>query len=135
MNFPLLLDTHMWIWWMLGDPALSRKEREFLDNLPAHARPVISDISLWEFGNLVALGRLRIGIGAESWLEKAASPQTVSVQPITPAIVGEMNRLSENFHRDPADRLIVATARHLGIPLATRDGKIRKARLVPLWKA
>lgn len=135
MNPPPLLDTHVWIWWMLGDPGLSRAERDALDALPAEVRPVISDISLWEFATLVDLGRIQINGSVENWLQIAASPATVRIQPITPGIVAEMNRLPAAFHRDPADRLIVATARHLKLPLATMDRKMRKARLAPLWKA
>jgi PIN domain nuclease of toxin-antitoxin system len=58
----------------------------------------------------------------------------VRIQPVTPAIVSEMNKLPSSFHRDPADRLIVATSRYLKTPLATSDRKIRKSRLVSLWK-
>lgn len=134
MNPPPVLDTHVWIWWMLGDPGLSRAERDALDALPSNARPVISDISLWEFATLVDLGRIKIQDSVENWLRIAASPSTVRIQPITPDIVSEMNRLPASFHRDPADRLIVATARVLKQPLATMDRKIRKARLAPLWK-
>jgi PIN domain nuclease of toxin-antitoxin system len=130
-----LLDTHVWIWWMLGDPGLSRAEREALDAMPVETRPVISDISLWEFATLVDLGRIEIESSVDDWLRIAASPATVRVQSITPGIVAEMNRLPANFHRDPADRLIVATARFLKIPLATKDHKIRRSRLVTLWKA
>lgn len=135
MNASPLLDTHVWIWWMLGDPGLSRAEREALDALPAHARPVISDISLWEFATLVDLGRLRIVGSIDDWLRVAASPATVKIQPITPAVVAEMNRLPQSFQRDPAGRLIVATARSLKLPLATKDRKIRSAKLLPLWRA
>lgn len=134
MNLSPLLDTHVWIWWMLGDPGLSRGEREALDALPADARPVISDISLWEFATLVDLGRIQIRCSVEDWLRIAASPATVRVHPITPGIVAEMNRLPATFHRDPADRLIVSTARFLKLPLATKDRKIRGSRLAPLWK-
>jgi PIN domain nuclease of toxin-antitoxin system len=134
MNVPPLLDTHVWIWWMLGDPGLSRTEREALDALPHEARPVISDISLWEFAMLVDIGRVKIAGNIDDWLGIAASPATVRIQPITPRIVAEMNRLPAGFHRDPADRLIVATALSLKLPLATKDRKIRSARLAKLWK-
>ena len=134
MNPAPLLDTHVWIWWLLGDPGLSRTERDALDALPADSRPLISAISLWEFATLVDLGRIQINGSVEDWLKIAASPSTVRVQPITSGIVAEMNRLPASFHRDPADRLIVATARFLKLPLATKDRKIRVSRLVPLWK-
>ena len=134
MISPPVLDTHVWIWWMLGDPNLSRAERNALDALPSAVRPVLCDISLWEFATLVDMGRVEIDVTVEEWLQVAAAPSTVKIQPITPGIVAEMNRLPASFHRDPADRLIAATARFLKHPLATKDRKIRNSRWVPLWK-
>ena len=134
MIIPPLLDTHVWIWWMLGDSSLSQAERDTLDALAPDTRPVLCDISLWEFATLVDLGRVQINGSVDDWLRVAASPATVRIQPITPGIVSEMNRLPETFHRDPADRLIVATARFLKLSLATKDRKIRRSKLVPLWK-
>lgn len=134
MISPPVLDTHVWIWWMLGDPNLSRAERDALDALPPAVRPVLCDISLWEFATLVDMGRVEIDVTVEEWLRVAAAPSTVRIQPITSGIVAEMNRLPASFHRDPADRLIVATARFLKHPLATKDRKIRNSRLAPLWK-
>jgi PIN domain nuclease of toxin-antitoxin system len=135
MNMAPVLDTHVWIWWMLGDPRLKSAECDALDSLPPDLRPVLCDISLWEFGTLVDLGRVEIEGDVVAWLQVAASPATVQIQSITPAIIAEMNRLPAGFHRDPADRLIVATARALKLPLATHDRMIRSSRLVQLWKA
>ena len=134
MNSAPVLDTHIWIWWMLGDPGLDQAERDALDALPPENRPVLCDISLWEFATLVDLGRVEIEGTVEDWLRIAASPATVRVQSITPDIVAEMNRLPASFHRDPADRLIVATARFLKLSLATKDRKIRDSQLATLWK-
>ena len=133
MNAPLL-DTHVWIWWILGDPRLDARERDALDTLEPDNRPLLCDISLWEFATLVDLGRVEIDVPLGEWLAVAASPATVRLQPITPGIVAEMNRLPNSFHRDPADRLIVATARSFRRALATHDRKIRKSRLISLWK-
>lgn len=133
MSAPVI-DTHVWIWWMLGAPGLSAAQRDALDSLPAGDRPVLCDISLWEFVTLVDLGRVEIEGTVENWLRVAASPATVRLQPISPGIVAEMNCLPSTFHRDPADRLIVATSRFLKVPLATKDAKIRKSRLTTLWK-
>ncbi len=129
-----LLDTHIWIWWMLGDPQLPAKERHALDSLPPDNRPLLCDISLWEIGTLVDLGRVEIEGSLEDWLNVAASPATVRIQAISPKVVTEMNRLPTGFHRDPADRIIVATSRVLKMPLATKDRRIRKSRLVSLWR-
>lgn len=133
MSAPVI-DTHVWIWWMLGHPTLSTAEREALDSLPSGNRPILCDISLWEFATLVDLGRVEIEGTIENWLRVAASPATVRLQPVSPGIVAEMNRLPSSFHRDPADRLIVATSRFLKAPLATKDGRIRKSRLTTIWK-
>ncbi|MEI7780598.1 MAG: type II toxin-antitoxin system VapC family toxin [Planctomycetota bacterium] len=128
-----LLDTHVWVWWMLGDPRLKPAEREILDGLPGGQRPVLCDISLWEVALLVHVGRLELEDGLDRWLDVAASPGTVEVRPIMPDIVVEMTRLPATFHHDPADRLIVATARAFALPLATHDARIRRSRLATLW--
>lgn len=130
-----LLDTHVWVWWLLGDQRLKPREQEILDGLPADQRPVLCDISLWEVALLVQRGRLQLQVDLSDWLAIAASPATVQILSINPSVVMEMNRLPASFHQDPADRLIVATARVTGLPVATRDERIRRSRLVKLWKA
>ncbi|MBM4010165.1 MAG: type II toxin-antitoxin system VapC family toxin [Planctomycetes bacterium] len=130
-----LLDTHVWVWWMLGDARLPARERAVLDDLPGGHRPRVCDISQWEVAMLVQLGRLKLDDSLEDWLRIAASPATVEVIPITSAIVSEMNRLPANFHQDPADRLIVATARARKLLLATHDVRIRRSRQASLWAA
>ena len=61
-------------------------------------------------------------------------PRSVRILPITPAIAAAVANLPESFHRDPADRVIVATARVTGVPLLTRDSRITGARLVKRWR-
>lgn len=135
MTKPPVLDTHVWVWWMIGDARLTPRERQALDDMPSHSRPVICDISLWEVALLVQVGRLRLDDDLEAWLRIAASPATVEVVPIAPAVVTEMTRFPSTFHQDPADRLIVATAKVAGLPLATHDARIRRSKLAPLWTA
>ena len=135
MTTPPLLDTHVWIWWMLGDDRLPPRERKVLDSLPRGQRPGLCDISLWEVAMLVQLGRLRLDDGLDDWLHIAASSATVDVISISPMVVVEMNRLPATFHQDPADRLIVATAKARGLSLATHDARIRRSRQVALWSA
>ena len=125
-----LLDTHAWIWWIQGDVRLGQKAIDALDALPADDRPYLSDISLWEVVTLVALARVELPESLEMWLDAAADPRTVRVVPVTAAIAAEVARLPATFHRDPADRLIVATSRVLGHPLVTHDRAIARTRLV-----
>ena len=82
---------------------------------------------------LVQLGRLHLEDDLADWLQIAAAPATVDVRSITPAVVVAMNRLPATFHHDPADRLIVATARAWSLPIATHDQRIRRSRSVTLW--
>lgn len=129
-----LLDTHAWVWWICGDPRLTARERNALDNLPPSERPVLAEISLWEVAMLVERGRLELDMDLEHWLAVASAPATVELARVTPAVAAEVARLPDKFHRDPADRLIVATARVRKLRVLTRDRKISGARLVPIWR-
>jgi PIN domain nuclease of toxin-antitoxin system len=130
-----LLDTHAWVWWICGDSRLAPRERQALDNLPPSERPVLAEISLWEVAMLVERGRLELDMDLERWLALASAPATVELARVTPAVAAEVARLPEKFHRDPADRLIVATARVKKLPVLTRDRRITSARVVQLWRA
>jgi PIN domain nuclease of toxin-antitoxin system len=128
-----LLDTHIWLWWIGGERHLSKREMTSLDELSAEQRPFISDISLWEVAVLLELGRWNVAIPFESWLKAACHPRTVEILPITQDIAAEIARLPATFQRDPADRIIVSTARARDIPLFTRDRRILDARLTRKW--
>ena len=129
-----ILDTHAWIWWIAKDNRLGRTPIAALENLPADERPFLCDISLWEVATLLEKGRIGFAIPFEQWLEAAAHPRTVRLLPITPAIAAELALLPQSFHRDPADRVIVATCRVMKLPLLTRDALILRSRLVRKWK-
>jgi PIN domain nuclease of toxin-antitoxin system len=118
---------------MLGDPRLKESEVQKLDAFSRAQRPVVSAISLWEVATLVDLGRITLKEPLDRWLRVASAPAAVSLQPLSPEIMAMMNRLPKDFHRDPADRIIVATARVLELPLATWDQKIIEANVVELW--
>lgn len=91
----------------------------------------ISDISLWEVAMLVSLGRLSVSIPLRDWLEAASAPPLVQRRAISPAVAAEVSALPDDFPRDPADRIIVATARVHAATLLTRDQRIIDAKLVP----
>jgi len=132
---PLLLDTHVWLWWLLGQPQLAVRERDALDRLAAAGTPPgLSAISLWEAQMLAARGRLSIDAPLTHWLPTAAAAETVTVLPLDVAAILALDALPKGFHGDPADRIIVATARAHDLPLATRDGSIRRSRAAKIWK-
>ena len=125
-----LLDTHILIWWLQGDGPLSSAQRRVLDAANADAPLRVSDITLWEIATLHSLGRIGLALPPREWLEKAVAPPLVRRHGISPAIAGEVAALPDSFHRDPADRIIVATARILGATLLTHDRRIVDSGLV-----
>jgi PIN domain nuclease of toxin-antitoxin system len=129
-----LLDTHAWVWWVDQDPRLGARTIDALDRLPIEERPWLSDISLWEVAMLVERGRLTLDIPLGEWLEAAAHPRSVRLLPITTGIAAESATLPDSFHRDPADRIIVATSRVHRVPVLTNDDLIRRSRLVTRWR-
>lgn len=129
-----LLDTHAWIWWIEQDARLGAKAIAALDALPVDRRPFLCDISLWEVATLVELGRLILDVPLDDWLDAAAHPRSVRLLPLSPRIAAEIARLPDTFHRDPADRIIVATSRAHRIPVLTHDDRIRRSRLAPPWR-
>ena len=136
MNPPLLLDTHVWLWWLLGQPELPAKERNALDALAAAGTPpALSVISLWEAQMLAAKGRLHIDVPLTHWLPTAAAAEVVTLIPMDVAVILALDALPAGFHGDPADRIIVTSARSRDLPLATKDGNIRRSRTARLWKA
>ena len=130
----VLLDTHVWIWWLTPNSPLSRRERDALDALATRGGVSIAAISLWEAQMLHRKGRLEVPLSFADWIEQAADPRAVRVLPLDTAVVLALDALPKSFHGDPADRLIVATAKTHGLPIATRDAAIRRARIVQVWK-
>lgn len=130
-----LLDTHAWVWWVDRDRRLDETTTAALDDLPADQRPYLCDISLWEVAMLVERGRLAFTVPLFDWLDAAAHLRSVRLLPITPAIASEVAALPDMFHRDPADRVIVATCRSMQLRLVTSDRVITRSKLVTRWSA
>lgn len=113
----LVIDTHIWIWEVAGD-----KRVEQLQNY--RGRQVLSAISVWEVAMLAAKGRLKLKPDVATWVARnLESP--VEMEPLAAEISVRSSQL-ENFDGDPADRLIVATAMVLQIPLITADEQIQR---------
>lgn len=119
----IVLDTHIWIWWVHGDKQISQVQREAIT---ANETDLIgiSAISCWEIAKLVENERLELPISLEEWFAQALSYPGVQLLALTPEIAIESTRLPGEFQRDPADQIIVATARVYGCPLVTSDDKI-----------
>lgn len=116
-----LLDTHVLLWWLDDPGRLSTAQRDVVETADSDSPLLVSDISLWEVATLHSLGRIRLATPLRDWLDKAVAPPLVRRQGISPAVAAEVAALPDSFHRDPADRILVATARVLGATLLTRD--------------
>ena len=135
MTPTLLIDTHIWLWWILGQSELPHKERAALDAMAsAGSPPGLAAISLWEAQMLMHKGRLKVGEPLTHWLPTAAAPEAVTLIAMDVRVILALDTLPGGFHGDPADRIIVATARSMGLPLATHDTNIRRSRAVKIWK-
>ena len=127
----VLLDSHVWIWWVTGQKNLAPAKRARLDELAeAGTPPFLSAISLWEAQMLYRKKRLTLAINFPVWLTEASDPVVVQVLPIDTSVVLALDELPDRFHGDPADRIIVATAKVHGMALMTDDKAIRKSRVV-----
>ncbi|OJX14371.1 MAG: hypothetical protein BGO77_05860 [Caedibacter sp. 37-49] len=123
-NIKLLLDTHVFLWLMNGENELSIKAKEILEQSLIDGSVAISAISLWEISMLHARERILLNQPCLTWIKRSLEAPGITLYPLTPEVTVESTSLPGGFHGDPADRIIVATARVLGIPLITRDQKI-----------
>jgi PIN domain nuclease of toxin-antitoxin system len=130
----VLVDTHVWVWWLIANSPLTVRERTALDRAASGGGLFLAAISLWEAQMLHAKGRLELPLPFPDWLRRAAAPGVVTVLPFDVPLIAALDSLPGRFHGDPADRLIVATARVHDLPLATRDVRIRRSRTVRNWK-
>jgi PIN domain nuclease of toxin-antitoxin system len=120
----LLLDTHVWLWLVAGSQDLSTEARDAIERAAAAGSLRIAAISLWEIALLAARGRIVLSKSIGLWLEEALADPAPAIDPLSPQVAIESSALPDAFHRDPADRLIVATARVANATLMTRDRRI-----------
>jgi len=119
----ILLDTHTW-WWSLSEPErLSKKALEAIKQVKADQRAIAS-ISIWEFAMMAKRKKIELKITADQWLDYALKKTGLEVFELSPQIALESCDLPGRFHDDPADRIIVATARIYALELITKDKKI-----------
>lgn len=129
----LLLDTHVLLWWVTTPERLSPAQARALDRAEATGEPVgLAAISLWEIAKLVERGRLRPTQSVDTVLEEIERHPGLRVLPLTARIAIESTRLGPSVPTDPADQLIVATARVHALRLVTADERLRRAGAVPI---
>jgi len=126
-----LLDTHVLIRWCQGKRRLPASHRRAIRRGSAQNPFLVSDISLWEIAMLHSLGRIRLLLPLREWLDRATAPPLVTRCGISPAIAAEVASFPQSFPRDPASRIIVATARVMGATLLTSDARIIDSEVVP----
>lgn len=121
----IVMDTHALIWWVTGNKKLSTQANKAIKAALAGGNIYVSAISAWEIAMLVEKGRLSLTMDIDAWLATVAAIEGVSFVPISTSVAVQSVHLPGTFHADPADRLIVALARHYAVPLVTADAKIR----------
>jgi PIN domain nuclease of toxin-antitoxin system len=121
----ILLDTHVWIWWVHDEAELTSECRDLLQ---AHESDGLglSAISCWEVAKLVQRSRLILPVPLENWMDQALAYPGIQLLDLSPRVAVESVQLPGDFHQDPADQIIVATARLHNVPLVTADKLILK---------
>ncbi len=119
----IILDTHIWIWWNQDSPQLTSFQKDIIENSRSDGIG-ISTISLLEISRLVNRGRLLLPKPLNEWFSIALAEEGILLIPIAPDIAIESYSLPGEFHKNPADRIIVATARTSDCPLMTNDRNI-----------
>lgn len=120
----VVLDTHAWVWWVNRSPELSRKADRGIQKAMKAEAVYISSISAWEVAMLVSQERLALTMEVREWIRACAALPYVRFVPVNNDIAVASAALPAGLHDDPADRIIVATANTLDVPLVTRDQRL-----------
>lgn len=129
-----VLDTQAWLWWLHDPGRLSTDARARIESAVSKGDARLSAISVWEVAVKTALGKLALPMPMEAWFAQAARYPGIVIEAVGPLDAIASTLLPGDFHKDPADRLIVALARRLGAPLVTSDEKIRDyAHVSTIW--
>jgi PIN domain nuclease of toxin-antitoxin system len=131
---PTLLDTHAWLWWVTEDRRLSKRAGSAIATALREQALWVSFISVWEIAKKVEKQQLVLDRPLDEWLDLATMREGLHLAELTRPVLVESCRLPSGFHGDPADQMIVATARHQGAVVVTKDRAIRDYEHVPtLW--
>jgi PIN domain nuclease of toxin-antitoxin system len=130
----VVLDTCAWVWLCASPRDLSAAAHEIIQRERKRDGLIVSVLSVWEVAKLAQKRKLTFSIPCRHWIDQAIREDGVTLHPLTPEICVESTELPGVFHGDPADQIIVATARLLGLPVVTKDQRIRNYAHVPtLW--
>lgn len=122
----IVIDTHVLLWWINDQKKLSEKAIKIINEQIDKGVILVSSISIWEICLLIKKGKISLTMDLDRWIEKTESLPFIQFVPVYNHIASMSVNLPEKFHADPADRIIVATAREKGAALVTSDEKIRK---------
>jgi len=120
-----LLDTHAWVWASASPRQLSRRVRGLLSRPGRYEELLLSAVSVWEFCKLIEKGRITVSCHPEEWIAESLGALALRLVPLSPRIAYCSTTLPSPFHDDPADQIIVATAREEGATIVTKDDRIR----------
>lgn len=123
-NLKLLLDTHAWIWLNNGSHELKSNIISIIDKAANQGELYVSAISIWEVATLVAKKRIILRTSIQDWIEEALSQPGLELVPLLPNISIESTQLPDGINADPADRIIIATARLHHLTVLTRDANL-----------
>jgi PIN domain nuclease of toxin-antitoxin system len=120
----IVLDTHVWLWWLHDPGRLSSAANALIQKEQESGSIVVSAISVWEVAVKVQSGKLAIPLEIRRWYELAKSYPSTVIEPLSSDDAIASTQLPGDFHKDPADRIIISLARRLAAPLLTCDRKI-----------
>jgi PIN domain nuclease of toxin-antitoxin system len=120
----LLLDTHIWFRYQVTPKLLRSATADVIDHAALRNAVFVSAISVWELAMLERDGKLELNGGADRWSQQALSKPGISLLPLSPQIAVASVYLPQPMHKDPSDRILVASARVDGLTLVTSDKKI-----------
>ena len=119
-----LLDTHTWIWWHMNPKNLSQKVKRLIRDTSKYDELLLSAISPWEFSKLLEKKRIGISCDPEDWINRALDMPKLRLVPLSPVLAYHSTVLPKPFHNDPADQIIVASAREENAAILTKDERI-----------
>jgi PIN domain nuclease of toxin-antitoxin system len=130
----ILLDTHILVWFVSNPEKLSQAAIELVHEHSESGVVNVSAISVWELAMLEKKQRLKLSMPVETWLNKIESLPFISFIPVDNAIAIRSVQLPEPLHKDPADRIIAATAIGMDLTLVTKDERLlRYAPVHTVW--